>query len=221
MKRYFSSLYETVQLCCFLLLFHTCFAIHTQSCRQVVVLILCKLCVSVWGGKGPVKVKTVRRESSGPSHAETKAVYSYVFIEVCDLIQVRWGVSGAAAACDGDKEPTDLNAPPGVTWLLNILKGSLCVCCVLSSSYEWWTERVKYERCNCVIKSFALSVCTARRRFFAFTFRRDVIKELWDFLWSHAVIGHFLKDSKSWFYFSCKLVKYSELLNPFYLQTVM
>lgn len=55
-------------------------------------------------------MKTVRWESSGGSRAETKAVYSYVFVELCDIVQVRCGVSEAAAACDGHKEPTDLNA---------------------------------------------------------------------------------------------------------------
>lgn len=191
-KRYFSSLYETVQpptRSAAFYCYSTCASPSTHKAADKLLYRYCVRCVWVFWGWGVVTNLWKWRQRGGKALVgavqRLKLLTLKFLLNLSDLVQVRCDVLRAAAACDGHKEPSDLNAPPGFTWLLNILKGSLCVCCVWSSSYEWWTERVKYERCNCVIKSSALSVCTARRRFFAFTFRRDVIKELWDFFCDH------------------------------------
>lgn len=121
---------------------------------------------------------------------------------VCRLVQVRSGISFPAAACkrNHSRWQTDLNAPPGFTWSMNILKQvvwvicRVCSVCVLSGGFlpllscEWQTEH-RIQQCNWSITKVQVSpdpsatsdcgVCTAR--FFALTFRRDVIKELWEF----------------------------------------
>lgn len=110
--------------------YSTCASPSTHKAADKFMYWYCLSCVCVfwvWGGNGPMKVKTAVEPCRDKSCLPLSFYWTFIS---CRLVQVRSGVSRTPAACDRDKEPTDLNAPPGFTWLLNILKRSVCVVCV-------------------------------------------------------------------------------------------